>query len=93
MSQPGKRYTSCQSCGIPFNKAAGHGTEADGTESAKYCSYCYANGRFVQPDWTAGDMQVYAAKKLQQYGLPGLLADLLTKGIPKLERWQEEGEN
>ena len=89
MSQTEKINKSCQSCGIPFDKAKGRGTEADGSESQKYCSYCYQQGAFVQPDWTAADMQAYASKKLQQYGLPGMLADLLTKGIPKLERWKK----
>lgn len=92
MSQPGKKYTSCQSCGIPMDKAAGPGTEADGSASPKYCSYCYQDGAFVQPGWTATDMQAYASKKLQQYGLPAFLSDMLTKGIPKLERWQKEAE-
>jgi hypothetical protein len=92
MSQPDKSYSSCQSCGIPMHKAAGRGTNADGSESLKYCSYCYADGAFVQPDWTAADMQAYASKKLQQYGLPAMVTDLLTKDIPKLERWQKAGE-
>ena len=73
-----------------MDKAPAHGTERNGTESLKYCSYCYKDGAFVQPDWTAADMQAYASKKLQQYGLPSIVADLLTKGIPKLERWQQE---
>jgi hypothetical protein len=90
MSQPEKKYKSCQSCGIPMDKAAGPGTNADGSESLKYCSYCFKQGAFVQPDWTAADMQSYAAKKLQQYGLPAFLTDMLTKDIPKLERWQKK---
>lgn len=90
MSQPEKTYKSCQSCGIPMDKSAGPGTEADGSLSPMYCSYCYKNGAFVQPGWTAADMQAYASKKLQQYGLPAFLCDMLTKGIPKLERWQQE---
>ena len=73
-----------------MDKAAGPGTESDGSISVKYCSYCYKDGEFVQPGWTAADMQAYASKKLQQYGLPGLLTDLLTKGIPKLERWKKD---
>jgi hypothetical protein len=90
MSEPEKKYKSCQSCGIPMDKAAGPGTNADGSESRKYCSYCYKEGAFVQPDWTASDMQAYAAKKLQQYGLPAFLTSLLTKDIPNLERWQKK---
>jgi hypothetical protein len=35
-------------------------------------------------------MQAYASKKLQQYGLPAAVADLMTRGISKLERWQQE---
>ena len=88
MNEPGKTYKCCQSCGIPWDKAKGQGTNADGTPNAMYCSYCYQDGAFVQPDWTAADMQAYASKKLQQYGIPGFLADLLTKGIPELERWK-----
>lgn len=91
MSQSENSYSSCQSCGIPINKAAGRGTNADGSESHMYCSYCYVNGAFVQPDWTAADMQAYASKKLQQYGLPAMIADAMTKGITKLERWKKEG--
>lgn len=46
MSQ--KTYKNCQSCGIPFNKdPEGGGTEKDGSKSAKYCGYCYANGEFI----------------------------------------------
>jgi hypothetical protein len=90
MSEQNKTYKSCQSCGIPFDKDPQHGgTEADGTKSNKYCGYCYKDGQFVQPNWTAADMQAYATKKLQQYGIPEMIASLLTKGIPKLERWTE----
>ncbi|XZF14996.1 zinc ribbon domain-containing protein [Chitinophagaceae bacterium MMS25-I14] len=86
----GKENSSCQSCGIPFDKDPNRGgTNADGSKSDKYCSYCYQNGAFVQPDWTAEQMRAYASKKLQQYGLPAFLADMMTKGIPKLERWTQ----
>ena len=73
-----------------MDKAAGPGTNSDGSKSLKYCSYCYKDGAFVQPSWTAADMQSYAVKKLQQYGLPVFLAELLTKSIPNLERWKKE---
>ena len=83
-------YNCCQSCGIPFDKAAGKGTHADGSPSNMYCSYCFTNGAFVQPDWTAEDMRQYAIKKLQQRNIPAFLADMLTSGIPKLERWSKK---
>ena len=85
-----EKYACCQSCGIPFGKdPQGGGTNADGSKSGMYCSYCYKEGAFVNPTLTADEMQAYASKKLQQYGIPALMANLLTKGIPNLERWKQ----
>jgi hypothetical protein len=44
-------------------------------------------GAFVQPDWTAKDMQEYAIKVLAKKGVPEMLGKMLTQGISKLERW------
>jgi len=86
-----KKYSCCQSCGLPPDKdPEGGGTEADGSRSDKYCSYCYREGRFVRPEWTAADMQAYVTGKLQEYGIPKAIAGMLAKGIPKLERWKSE---
>ena len=89
MSATEKKYSCCQSCGLPWNKdPKGGGSNADGSKSSMYCSYCFNDGSFLNPNLTAGDMQAYATKKLQQYGIPAMLANLLTKGIPDLERWK-----
>ncbi len=82
-------YKNCQSCGMPLKKDPnGGGTQADGSTSAKYCSYCFQEGEFTQPDFTAADMQSFSKGKLQEMGFPGFLAGFFTKGIPKLERWR-----
>lgn len=40
--------TFCQSCGMPMGADDSlYGTQADGTKSADYCSYCYENGAFT----------------------------------------------
>ncbi|HEV2843185.1 MAG TPA: zinc ribbon domain-containing protein [Chthoniobacterales bacterium] len=40
-----KTNKNCQSCGMPLKKSpGGGGTNADGTISTIYCSYCYENG-------------------------------------------------
>jgi len=84
-----KTYKNCQSCGMPLKKdAKGGGTNADGSTSAMYCSHCYENGKFLQPDITAQQMQEFVKGKLKEMGFPGFLAGLFTKGIPKLERWK-----
>ncbi len=79
----------CQSCSMPLKKdPAGGGSEADGTKSTKYCSLCYENSAFKQPDFTAKQMQDFCIEQLQKQGMPKPMAWLFTRGIPKLERWQ-----
>ena len=63
-------------------------TEADGSKSIKYCSYCYEQGNFTNPDITMDEMKILVKGKMKEMGFPGFLAGFFTKGIPKLERWK-----
>lgn len=86
-----KTYKNCQSCGMPFNKDPENGgTEKDGTKSIMYCSYCYKDGEFTQPDFTVTDMKKFCKEKMKEMGFPGFLAGLFTMGLPKLERWKKD---
>lgn len=79
---------SCQSCGLPWDKDPnGGGTNSDGSKNEVFCSYCFKDGAFVQPDWTAADMQDYVVKVLTKKGVPEFLGKMMVKEIPKLERW------
>ena len=61
----------CQSCGMPMNKdPGGGGTEADGSRSTKYCSLCYDDGAFRQPDFDVAQMQAFCIDALQKKGMP-----------------------
>ncbi|MGA2822162.1 MAG: zinc ribbon domain-containing protein [Bacteroidales bacterium] len=85
-----KEYKACQSCGMPMKKdEKGGGTNADGTKSKTFCSHCYENGKFTQPDITVRQMKDLVKKKLKEVGFPGFLTGLFTIGIPKLERWRK----
>jgi hypothetical protein len=66
----------------------GGGTNADGSRSALYCSHCYENGKFTQPDITVDDMKALVKGKLKEYGIPGILSGVFTRNIPKLVRWK-----
>lgn len=84
-----KTYKFCQSCGMPMKKdEKGGGTNTDGTKSPTYCSYCYLEGKFTLPDYTARQMQVLVKGKMKEMGIPGFLTPFFTYGIPKLERWR-----
>jgi hypothetical protein len=79
----------CQSCGMPMKKDPEQGgTETDGSKSLKYCSYCYQSGQFMNPDFTAHQMQVFCIEKMKEQGMPWIVAWLFTRGIPRLERWK-----
>jgi len=85
-----KKNKNCQSCGMPMNKDPKKGgTNSDGTKNLKYCSYCYENGDFTQPDITVDEMKSFVKDKMKEMGFPGFLAGFFTKGIPKLERWKK----
>ena len=84
-----KTYKICQSCAIPLkHDPQGGGTEADGTKSPMYCSYCYQDGKFTDNFKTAGEMQDFCKQKLVEMKFPRIIAWLFIRGIPKLERWK-----
>ncbi len=84
----GKKF--CQSCGMPMEKCPeGGGSEADGTRSETYCSYCYADGGFTWPDGTAAEMVAFCKNQMRKDGCGRLKAWLFTMGIPKLDRWKK----
>ena len=87
-----QQYSNCQSCGMPFkNDPKGGGTNADGSLSKTYCSYCYQDGKFTQPNMTAAEMQEFVKGKLREMGfLHRLFANVFVKGIPRLERWKNK---
>jgi hypothetical protein len=87
-----KHYKNCQSCGMPFKEdPKGGGTNADGTKSRMYCSYCYMNGAFTQPDIDAKGMQEFVKEKLKEMGwFHRLFAGPFSKQVYGLERWKKK---
>ncbi len=84
MSMKGK----CQSCAMPLKADPGHGgTNADGSHSNEYCSYCYANGAFIQPDMTVEQMKTLVIEKLGEKGVPKFVGYFFASGLGNLKRW------
>jgi hypothetical protein len=52
------------------------------------CSHCYQNGQFVLADISLTEMQARVREKIVEFGMPGFLAGIFTRKIPKLARWQ-----
>jgi len=72
---------------MPIDKLEMQGTEKDGSKSAKYCVYCYAQGQLLNPDMTLGDMTQLVRTKLQEIHMPESFIAGALKTLPQLERW------
>lgn len=83
-----KQYKMCQSCGMPMSKdPQGGSSNIDGSKNLKYCSYCYENGDFT----FKGDVKEFqeeCRKIMINKGTSKFMAWLFTRGMKRLERWQ-----
>ena len=86
-----KLYKNCQSCGMPLKQdpKAG-GTNVDGSKNGMYCSYCYENGVFTQPDITLQKMKELVKEQLIKMKVPRFLGGFFTMGLSNLERWKNK---
>lgn len=85
----GPKGPFCQSCGMPLSKdEKGGGTNADGSLSNEYCSRCYQNGQFVEPNITLDQMKEKVMNKMKEMHLPRFMATYFTKNMHNLKRWK-----
>ncbi len=80
----------CQSCGLPFNKEHSHfiATESDGSRSI-YCTNCYKDGKFIEPDLTMEEMTEMLVPVLgRSIGEEEARKDITTV-LPTLKRWKK----
>jgi len=88
---PGDTLTSvkyCQSCGMPFDEAHKEliAKEADGSDSI-YCTYCYKDGKFLDPGATVRDMVEMGVPHLGHKIGEAAAREQLSKFVPTLARW------
>ena len=68
----------------------GGGTTADGSLTTEYCSHCYRQGAFTQPNITVEEMTALVEGKLRSIHFPGFLARRFAKDVPTLGRWRNK---
>jgi hypothetical protein len=68
----------------------GGGTTADGSLTTEYCSHCYRQGAFTQPNITVEEMTALVEGKLRSIHFPAFLARRFAKDVPTLGRWRKK---
>lgn len=68
----------------------GYGTNADGSEIAEYCQFCFQNGAFTQPEMTLENMiDASVGYMTKHMHIPEPEARQATmRVLPTLTRWQ-----
>ncbi len=66
------------------------GTEANGSESDKWCNLCYENGTFIGGDCTLDEMRQIVDDALRQKGSGRIMRWMAQKQLPHLERWKNQ---
>jgi NAD-dependent SIR2 family protein deacetylase len=86
-----QKEAQCQSCGMTFDKKHQKfiAKEQDGSASI-YCSYCYKDGEFLEPEATMNDMiEVAVPYFTQKMGSEQEARAYLTEVIKNLSRWKD----
>lgn len=80
-------YTYCQSCGTPIDQAELMGTEKDGSKSTIYCTYCYQDGEFADPDMTMEEMKEHLTTELRKMHATETAIARAVARLRHLSRW------
>lgn len=80
---------TCQSCGMPLENKEDFGTEADGSLSNEYCTFCYQHGLFTEPDITMEEMAKRGGAIMSQmFNIPEKKAEeFAMEQLSGLKRW------
>lgn len=82
----------CQSCGMPMARPADRGTEADGTQSCTYCTYCYQNGAFTYDATMEEQIEHNLNCAPELYTDRERAREQMREYFPTLTRWKGETE-
>jgi hypothetical protein len=85
-----KLGTQCQSCAMPLSKDPEHGgTNADGSKSTEYCSYCFVNGQFVDGGVSLDEYRQKLDQILKDQKMSWFLRTMTWYQLPTLKRWKK----
>ena len=81
----------CQSCGMYLTRDEDRAHGADGTPEADWCTWCFADGKLVNPDETMEELIERCAPFMVESGSFATVDEavsLLGAVLPQLKRWR-----
>lgn len=89
ISQKDTKYKYCQSCGRTFSSVVLHGHNANGEINTAFCTECFDNGKFTEPNLTLEEFKdriraIVASKKTNKERQD------MQKRFDDLERWKTD---
>jgi len=83
-----------QSCAMPLEKPQDFGTEKTGQPSREYCTFCYQNGDWTNPDISFAEMAALGKKGISDNKNMTRFARWSLKlsypmMLKKMKRWQK----
>jgi Putative zinc ribbon domain len=80
----------CQSCAMPLGAPADFGTTAEGIRQNDYCHFCFAGGKFINPNITFEQMlELTVTMGAAATGMPAeAMRAAVAPLLPTLKRWR-----
>jgi radical SAM superfamily enzyme len=75
---------------MPIDKPEMMGTEKDGSKSKEYCTYCYQNGSFVNPDMKLEEMKTLVKDQMEKRKIDTGIINMAVSSLPNLKRWKNK---
>ena len=80
--------TNCQSCGKGFNSVITYSNENNGIKNYHFCSGCYENGSFIEPDLTLQKIKERTKSYLHLHKKSEAQVKQILKKLNNLDRWK-----
>jgi radical SAM superfamily enzyme len=75
---------------MPIDKPEKMGTEKDGSKRKEYCTYCYQNGSFVNPDMKLEEMKTLVKDQMEKRKIDTGIINMAVSSLPNLKRWKNK---
>lgn len=82
-----RKKSRCQSCGMPLCKDKNR-SQVVGESVIRFCSFCYQDGQFIEPNLSLDEMLTRVKLVLQRQNHSRIIIFFMLRIVKTLERWK-----